>query len=227
LLTAANKVTVWRADALGPIDDPTARIPAPLWWPPLVRLIVVVLLCGWLFVTYQGTPERVLIGAALGVVVVMELIGVLVPTRRRARPAISYPPPPTRATVEVDVDVLVLRLRDVLVMVDKLLDQATAERPAEPGLPIPDTLLDYLQELSAAHLTNDAGYALALARRVPSLLVPFDITLLTDAAQRNRFALVSSLDEQGDAPRVIRPALLRGNVTLRRGEIEIPRGSLE
>jgi hypothetical protein len=35
---------------------------------------------------------------------------------------------------------------------------------------------------------------------------------------------VSSLDDQGegDAPRVIRPALLRGNVTLRRGEIEIP-----
>jgi hypothetical protein len=119
-----------------------------------------------------------------------------------------------------------LRLRDLLAAADRVLDQAVAqaERPALAAPGVPDTLLDFLQELSSARLTNDPQYAYVLARRVPSILAAFDITLLDtpDDAQRNRFALVSSLDDADTnttGPRVVKPALVQGDVTVRRGEI--------
>jgi hypothetical protein len=133
---------------------------------------------------------------------------------------------PSRLSIEIAPDIAAMKLRDVLLAADHAIDQAGTspllQAPSQKALPAP--MLDYLQELAAAHTAREPEYAALLAKQAAGQLLPLGITLLThfEGPNRAHFDVAPSLDKTQTQPRLIKPALMQGDVVLRRGEISVP-----
>ena len=239
LMLTANKATFWQ-----PVAPAASLQLAPdiqfIWWTKILRVIAAGVLAAWLFTLYTGNFERAIIGVCLAVVLVAELMDWLLPTlklrdTRKAQISAANAPAParpqTRVEVELDVDTALLRYRDLLALADRAVRPvaATPTNPSLADLPVPDAVLDFLQELASAHTTTDPRYAAILAAKVAGLLVPYDIEVVTDfegTAQKN-FSLVRNLDdERATRPQLVKPAFVTHGKLLRRGEVAVPASTL-
>lgn len=204
-----------------------------LWWLPLTRIGIIALIACWIFLMFHAGTEEIFIMIALIALVVLEVVGAIHARFRRATAVQKRAPtkasmPSIHATAQVNVDKALVKLRDLLLYVDRILERAEQEWPANTTEnEIPDSILDYLHELASAASTNDSKFALERSQHMAGILVPFDILIETefDANQKtNRFQVIKAPPgENIKMPTLIKPAFVRDAHTLRRGEVWIPR----
>jgi hypothetical protein len=233
LLLGASKSTVWETPSNKLVD----LLPAApekdhsRWVLPLIRLLVTAGLSLWLYFAFTDTLARILAIAAFGVVLalqVVEFTRALLQKRKRRNEGDLTPPMTRRIVIEVDPDTLILKLRDLLLQADRTIDQiayAQAQANRSSGATLPDSVLDFLQELAAAHALEDKDYAALLAKKVATLLQPFGISMQVsfEGANQNMFDVEPNLEADQRRTLLSKPAFVKEGEVIRRGVVLVPR----
>ncbi len=235
LLLGASKSTVWETQAYTNADrlpQETVKNPGG-WLLPLIRVVVTAGLCLWLYLSFSGALEHILTIAAFVVVLATQIIELVLSylagrKRRSQRDDAPRTPQKTqRIVIEVDPDTVILKLRDLLLQADRTIDQlsyAQSQMHDPSDVTLPDTLLDYMHELAAAHVVADKEYAALLSKKVAALLLPFGISMLTafDGANQSMFDVEPNLEAGQTRVMLSKPAFIKNGEVIRRGVVLVP-----
>lgn len=237
LILSVNEPTIWTVKSVA--SRPVPRISSIVHLLPLIpalRLLSTAVLSLLLFILADLALEKILILVFLITIVVFHVIEIV--------PMIRYPKAyqviqnaiksntsdHIRATLSVETEIMLRKLRDTFLQADRLLEQAEPAHYSNLECLVPDTIIDYLQDIASAHLTGDRDYLDLLSAKVVDLLLPFGIMadMNSDGVNQSHFDAAPSLDMPQAKSIVSRPVFVsESSGVLRRGEIRVPMNKLD